>query len=268
MRHLQVLRRFFLRQSSGWVMASLLSLGMAVAINPSLRAENPDSAPAALKATINQIETAANQKDLNKLLESYSPEFSTTDGVKFDTIKAALAALWKSYPDLSYSTQLLAWEPTPEGWAANTRTTIQGTSKEDGRTVKLASVIESRQYFKDNKLLRQDILAERTTLTSGNRPPQVDIKIPTTVKVGKEFDFDIIVKEPLKNDLLAGTAIAEKVEDVRYLDPTALDLELLTAGGLFKRAKASEKPEDRWISAILIRGDGITVVTQRVRIEQ
>ena len=65
-------------------------------------------------------------------------------------------------------------------------------------------------------------------------------------------------------DLLAGTAIAEKVDSALYLKPSPLELELLTAGGLFKRVKAADKPEDSWISAILIRGDGITLVTQRV----
>jgi hypothetical protein len=150
---------------------------------------------------------------------------------------------------------------------AQTRTTITGSNTEDGRNLRINSTLESRQYFQNQKLLRQEIIAERTVLTTGKQPPDLDINIPQMVKVGKEFDFDIIVKEPLRNDLLAGAAIAEKVDSDRYLDPTEIDLELLQAGGLFKRMKAPNTPEDGWISAILIRGDGITLVTQRIRYE-
>jgi hypothetical protein len=267
MRHLETFRPFIFGKIASLFAASWLSFGLVLALSPSLRAENPDSAPAALKDAIAQLETAANQKNLTLVLERYDPGFSTADGLKLETVKTALESFWKSYPDLTYSTQLLSWEKTPEGWAAQTRTTLKGVGNEDERSVKLTSVIESRQYFKDQKLLRQEILSERTTITSGVNPPEVDIQIPTTVKVGKEFDFDIIVKEPLKDDLLAGVAIAEKVDSARYLKSSPLDLELLNAGGLFKRVKAADKPEDDWISAILIRGDGITLVTQRVRVE-
>jgi hypothetical protein len=45
-------------------------------------------------------------------------------------------------------------------------------------------------------------------------------------------------------------------------------LELLQSGGLFKRVTAPATPENRWLSAILIQGDGIVVVSQRVKVEK
>jgi hypothetical protein len=267
MRHSESFRPRVGSKLEGWLAASLLSFGLVISLHGSLRAETPDSAPVGLKNAIAQLDAAASKQDLNLVLDFYSPEFKTADGLALDAFKTVLASFWKTYPDLTYSTQLLSWEKTPEGWAAQTRTTIEGTGKEEGRKVKLTSILESRQYFQDQKLLRQEILNERTILTSGDRPPEVEIQIPTRVKMGKEFDFDIIVKEPLKDDLLAGTAIAEKVDSTRYLNPSPLELELLTAGGLFKRVKAPESLEDNWVSAILIRGDGITLITQRVKVE-
>jgi len=94
------------------------------------------------------------------------------------------------------------------------------------------------------------------------------VRIPERVKVGEEFDFDVIVREPLGDDLLAGAAIDEKVDIERYINTKPLELELLQSGGLFKRVKAPATPENRWLSAILIQGDGIVVVSQRVKVEK
>jgi hypothetical protein len=105
-------------------------------------------------------------------------------------------------------------------------------------------------------------------MTSGANPPQVDINLPDTVKVGSKFDFDAIVKEPLNDEVLLGTAIEDKVSSERYLNPKTLELEALPAGGIFKTVTAPIQPENRWFSAILIRGDGITMVTQRLRVEK
>ncbi|MFM7479193.1 MAG: nuclear transport factor 2 family protein, partial [Microcystis aeruginosa] len=126
----------------------------------------------------------------------------------------------------------------------------------------------SRQQFQGNKLVYQEILSERVELSTGKNPPSIQVRIPERVKVGQEFDFDVIVRQPLGDDLLAGAAIDEKVDIERYINTKPLELELLQSGGLFKRVKAPETPENRWLSAILIQGDGIVVVTQRVKVEK
>ena len=117
MRHLESFRPLVFGKFERGLMASLLSLGLVLSLHSSLRAETPDSAPNVLKEAIAQLDIAANQKNLPRVLEFYSPEFSTADGLKLDAFKTGLAAFWKSYPDLTYSTQLLGWEKTPEGWA-------------------------------------------------------------------------------------------------------------------------------------------------------
>jgi len=67
------------------------------------------------------------------------------------------------------------------------------------------------------------------------------------------------------NKLVYQEILSERVE----LSTTKpLELELLQSGGLFKRVKAPATPENRWLSAILIQGDGIVVVTQRVKVEK
>ena len=149
---------------------------------------------------------------------------------------------------------------------AETLTTVIGNNQERGRKIQLEAKIKSRQTFQGDKLIRQEILSEETRLTSGENPPEVTVNIPETVKVGEEFDFDVIVDDPLRDELLAGMAMLEKVDSDRYLDPSTMQLELLQSGGLFKRVPAAEEPQNRWLSAILVRSEGITMITHRVRI--
>lgn len=268
MRSFKTLRTTFLSKSLSWSISLLLGFGLALSLETVTRAESPESAPAELKNAIAQMEAAANQRNLEQLMQFYSPEFTNSDGLTYETLNQALSQLWERYGTLQYTTELQSWEKSGDELVTETLTRMKGTSNEGGREMQLDATIKSRQYFQGQKLVRQEILTERTDITAGTNPPQVDVILPEKVSVGEEFDFDVIVKEPLGDGLLVGTAIEEKVEADRYLNPGALELEVLQAGGIFKRAKAPENPENHWLSAILIRGDGIILVTQRLRVEQ
>jgi hypothetical protein len=115
--------------------------------------------------------------------------------------------------------------------------------------------------------VRQEILSERSQLSVGMNPPKIEVNLPDRVRPGENYSFDAIVTEPLGEGLLLGGALEEKVERDRYLNPSEFELELLQAGGIFKLGKAPDLPENRWVSAILIGEDGMTVVTQRLQVE-
>ena len=87
------------------------------------------------------------------------------------------------------------------------------------------------------------------------------------MQVGEEFNFDVIVQEPLGDDLLLGKAREEETGGAKYLNPSSFELELLPAGGIFKRVTASQIADNRRFSAIIVRGGGITIITQLVRVE-
>lgn len=268
MRNFQTLRLSVCSKLFNLSISFIAGCGLAIASAIPGWAQSPETAPPELKAAIAQLDAAASQENLKQVMEFYSPQFKNADGLSYQTLEQALTRLWKRYDNLQYKTELHSWENTENGLMAETTTTIQGNQKQKGRTVQIQSTIRSRQYFQDLKLVRQEILTERTQVSTGSNPPQVEIILPETVKVGQEFEFDAIVNQPLGTDLLAGAAVNEKIEGDRYLKPNPLELELLQAGGLFKRAKAPNQPGARWMSAILIRGDGMTMVTQRLKIEQ
>ncbi|MGK7932350.1 MAG: nuclear transport factor 2 family protein [Microcystaceae cyanobacterium] len=251
-----------------YLVSFALGLGLSLSISPHIKAASPKNAPTELTNLIENIEAAANRQDLEEVLQFYSPDFTTPDGLTYETLKQALSQLWERYPDLQYKTQLQSWTQENDQWIVETITEIQGIGEYESREMKLDASLRSRQYYRNGKLIRQEILQERSDVTSGMQPPPVKVNLPETVKVGESFDFDVILMAPLDDNLLAGTAIEEMATPDTYLTPHKFELQLLQAGGLFKRATSPENPENYWLSAILIQPEGLRLVTRRIRFEE
>lgn len=253
------LRRRFLCVTLG---LTALWAGVATPV----QAETPNTAPDPLKALLTEIDAAANRQDLQAVMQHYSPEFSNSDGVVYTTLETDLKKLWQRYPQLSYHTELLSWEQAGDTLTAETLTTITGTQTLSNREVKLAAQVRSRQTIDAGKIVRQEILAEHSQLTTGAAPPTVTIKLPESVKVGQTFSFDAIVEEPLGESLLLGAVQEKPVRSSDFFEPVPTNLELLSAGGIFKLGRAPILPDNRWITVTLIRPEGMTFVTQRLRV--
>ncbi|MGB5633429.1 MAG: nuclear transport factor 2 family protein [Waterburya sp.] len=246
----------------------LLNLGIISGLVNTAQGENLTTAPDELTEIIAGIEAAANKQNLDKLIEYYGADFTNTDGLTTDTLAEALTQMWSDYPQLKYSTEIESWSEEGTQLIAETITTIRGVKNTQGRKVRLSSTIKSRQYFQEEKLVRQEILAEQSQLTSGSNPPEVKVVAPEVVKVGAKYSFDLIVNEPLNDQVLLGGVQEEKTASNLYLNPTAIELEPLPAGGIYKVATAPLLPDSNWLSAILVRGDGITMITHRVNIQE
>lgn len=221
---------------------------------------------ATLEATLEAMEAAANQQNLEKLMQFYSEEFSNNDGLRYESVAEAISSLWSQYPQANYEITLDSWEKQGEQLVANTTTKIEGSNSANGRTETINSTIRSRQYFEAGKLVRQEIISEATDITSGN-PPEVKVKVPEKVQTRDQFNFDVIVEEPLKSGILLGGAIEEQTGSDRYLEPSKFELEALPSGGVFKLVTAPGLPGSYWLSAIIIEGDGMITVTRRVTVE-
>lgn len=246
----------------------LLSLCLSLVFTNVTRSQSAEKAPSELTEIITKIDFAANNHDLEALKPYISADFSTKDGLDYQTFAQLIEKSWQTYPDLTYKTTLKSWEQKDNQLLAETVTEIRGTFDSDGRKINLFSTIHSLQQFEDGKLVSQKILKERTDLTSGEKPPEVEVKLPEKVRPGETFNFDVIVKEPLGYKLLLGTALEDKIDSELYLNPSQPELQALSSGGIFKLVTAPQVPKDRWYSAILIQADGMRLITQRVRIEE
>lgn len=250
---------------------NLFAWGMALAIVGSfpmqrVKADSPETAPTELKNVLAQIDTAANNRKLRDVLDFYSPNFTHSDGLTSQTLEQSLGQLWQRYPNLKYQTELVSWKAEGNGIVAETITRLTGTQKVGDRTFNLSSELRAQQRLEGQKIVRQTILGERSEITSGDKPPTVQLTLPDQVKAGQEFTFDAIVQEPLGEDLLLGAALEEPIKPSGYLNPTTVDLEPLSAGGIFKLGRAPAQPDNRWISAVVVRHNGMTMVTQRLQV--
>ena len=245
----------------------MLSIGLHLGAVTVIEVNAAENIPGEVSALITQIDKTASRHDLKDLMNFYNPQFTHSDGLTYESIEQILKRLWEEYPDLEYRTKIRSWEQKDDKWIMETVTIITGTRQLEAMMLNLQSKIVSRQEFQDQKLLRQEILSEETQITSGESPPTVEVRLPKEVRIGEAFDFDVIVQEPLGNDFLLGSAIEETIGDARHLNPAELDLEILQAGGLFKRVKAPDSPQGHWLSAIVIRGGGAVIVTHRVSIK-
>ncbi|NEO23622.1 MULTISPECIES: nuclear transport factor 2 family protein [unclassified Moorena] len=251
--------------SLDWSVFVLLTAGLTLGSPLKAQADSPETAPPQLKDTLSQIDRFANGKDVEGLLGFYSANFTNSDGLSRQLMAEALTQLWQRYPLLNYRTELTDWQQEGNAIVAETVTYIT-SNEQDASKTKFESTLRSRQRFENQKIVNSTILAERSQITSGANPPKLTVKLPEQVRIGQRFNFDAIVTEPLGDDLLLGVAIEESVSSKRYTNPTEIDLESLAAGGIFKVGRAPLLPEDRWISAILIRGDGMIMITRRLHV--
>ena len=246
----------------------LLNLGIISCLANTARGESAATAPEELTEIVAGIEEAANNQDIDELLEYYSDDFTNSDGLTTDTLAKAVKRMWSDYSQLQYTTEIQSWSEEDGNLVAQTRTVVRGVQNIGGRKARLNSTIKSRQHFKERKLVRQEILAEQSQLISGENPPKVEIAAPEVVEVGAKYNFDLIVDQPLGDRVLLGAVKEDKTANNLYFNPTTLELEPLPAGGIYKVATAPLLPESNWLSAILVRGDGITMITHRVNIEE
>ena len=224
------------------------------------------TAPSALKTLLTKIDAAANQRKLPELSGYYSSSFTTSDGLNKTAWQQSIGQFWQTYNNLRYTTTLEGWQGSGTTYTANTVTKITGSQKLDGRTLNLLATIHSRQKIVGGQIVQQQVLKERTQVSSGTKPPTIELTLPNQLKTNAEYNLDAIVVEPLGEDVLLGTTLEQPVSAQSYGKPVNYKLELLSAGGLFKVARAPGKSGDYWFSTIFIRPAGMTTLTQRVRV--
>lgn len=256
-----------LRQLTSLPMLTLsVALGWGLS-RPALAA-SPANAPSDLVQALSQIEAASDSKNLEAVMAFYAPAFASADGFNRAQFEQTLQSFWAQYSDLDYEIELVSWEAGSNGGTAETITRVKGTQVRPDRQMNLTAEVRSRQRFENGKIVYQEVLSEHSQLTSGSQPPTLSVLLPEQIKPGAAYTFDAIVQEPLGERSLLGTALDEGVTPEDFLAPRPLLLDVLNAGGLFKVGQASEQPDSRWISAVVIRENGMTIDTRRLRVEE
>ena len=246
------------------------SATLAPIVDPTFAAQSSKPAPAELENVIFALDKAASKQDIETVMKYYAPTFNHSDGLNRDRYKQLLSQLWQRYKSISYRTEISKWEKQGDLITAETVTMIQGMRGAENDNFKLDARLISTQTYKSTngqlQVVSQQVLAENSSLSTGDAPPPVKLKIPELIGVGRQYVLDAIVTEPLGTSLLLGAAIEEPVEAKNYLNENMIDLRPLRAGGLFKIGQAPFSSGDRWISVVLVRESGITITSQRLRV--
>lgn len=247
---------------------SMLTLSFALGCEFSRPAfaASPETAPSDLVQTLNQIEAASDSKNLEAVMAFYASAFASADGFNRAQFEETLQGFWDKYSKVDYEIDLVSWEASPNGVTVETLTRIKGTQTRPERELALEAEVRSRQRFENGQIVYQEILSEHSQVTSGTQPPVLSVLLPEQIKPGSSFAFDAIVQEPLGERSLLGTALDEGVTPEDFFAPRPLILDVLSAGGLFKVGQAPEQPDNRWVSAVVIQENGMTIDTRRLRV--
>lgn len=248
--------------------ALLLGILLGSILTSSAEAASPETAPEELIQVLEGIESAANDQALEQVIGYYHADFSSADGFDKATLQTTLESFWQDYLSLTYEIELLSWEAIDGGYQVETLTTVRGERRLPSRQLVLLSEMRSQQRFQNGQIIYQEVLDEANRLESGNNPPELRIILPERVSPAAEYEFDAIVEEPLGGRSLIGTAFDEGAAAEDFLTARPITLELLPAGGLFKIGQAPDMEDSRWISAVIVREDGLVVETRRLRVEE
>jgi len=235
-----------------------------------------ESIPPGLASAIAAFDQAASNRDLDTVMKNYADNFVHGDGLNKQKLRESLETLWQRYKQIQYRTEVTKFEVKGENYTVHTKTQIKGTQGEGESKFELIANLQSTQIYhnksdgKNNgwQVIRQDIVAEKSVLTSGEKPPSVELRIPDSIGIGRQYALDAIVLEPLGASLLLGAAIDETVNPANYVKDATIDLEALKSGGIFKIGQAPYSEGDRWISVVLVRENGVSITSQRLRVSK
>ncbi|NJK64591.1 MAG: hypothetical protein HC921_19570 [Synechococcaceae cyanobacterium SM2_3_1] len=229
--------------------------------------------PEALQQLLDRQISAANAQDLETVMATYHPEFKHEDGLSLDQMQEATADLWGKHENLNYEIAVKSWENRGPDLVATLVTEVEGRQKSARGSFRMSGLQEVRNHYRPNPenpdellLLEQEVIRESYTLTSGEAPPTVTMKLPDIVETGSTYALEAIVEEPLRNNVVLGTVIEEQITAERYLQDSSYPLEPLQAGGLFRTADAPKQPGKEWISVMLVSQGGITLESRRITV--
>lgn len=257
----------FLLATSVTAVASVGKVGQSAAF-----AATSEATPPELVNAISTLDSAASKKDINTVMQFYTPNFAHSDGLSKQKLRESLEGLWKRYNNIKYKTEVTKWDRKGNTYTVETLTRVQGTKPGAEGEFKLDAQLVSTQVYQvgsgNLQISRQDILSEKSSITSGEKPPTVELRLPDQIGVGRQYALDAVIPEPLGANLLLGSIVEEEVSPANYLKDTTIELEPLRAGGVFKIGQAPYTPGDRWVSVVLVQETGITISSQRMRVSK
>lgn len=239
-----------------------------VVIHPAQAAVKANNFPAGLFQAIATLDSAANRQDLAGVMKFYSDDFKHSDGMTKPMFQEILQKFWQTHRGIQYRTEIINIESKGEQYQVETMTKVTGTVNDFKLIANLSSIQTYQNKNGSWQILAQEVLTERTSLRSGDKPPTVELRLPDVIGIGRQYALDAIVIEPVGNSLLLGAVVEKKVNPANYLKDVTIPLQTLRTGGIFRIGQAPYREGDRWISVVLLRENGLAINTQRLKVSK
>ncbi len=198
---------------------------------------------------LSDLENGLNKRDFG-VIKKY---FGETESKK---IKESFANLIKEFPNAK-------WTIKNNNNKDYADINISGSKFVNGKIFILKSNFNYHYLLKNGKIENGIIKSHLTTIRNDKNLIDINFSIPNNVLTGTNYDIDIIVNNPLENDLIAGGIKAHQVDSI--IKPT-IKLEPLVSGGIFKVTRAPVKPGMQIWSGIIAHPKGLISFTKTVSI--
>ena len=199
------------------------------------------------------LENALNKKNL-EIIYSY---FEEDEKLK---IKNKLEKMIKEFPNAIWEIKKVNSIELNKNMV---NVSISGSNVIDNKEFHLESNFDYLYNLKKGKIVEGFITNDLTTIRSDRNKIDITIDIPDRVLTGSKYDIDIIINEPLGEEIYAGGINSYQEE---FIFKQEIKLEPLVTGGIFKVTRAPNRKGTQTWTGIITHSKGIVTFTKTVHI--
>lgn len=166
----------------------------------------------AIKNVIIAQNEFCNKRNYEGLNDLYKSDFINNDGFSKEVYFKLIKDTWKSYPDISYSTEIKSININNNYAAVETYERAVATTKEEVGEIEIVgelhgfahSVYYLEKIGKNWKIASENILEEKTSLSYGDaRYLNINLNAPEQVGAGKSYSTNLTINAPEDSVIVA-----------------------------------------------------------------
>ena len=138
---------------------------------------------------------------------------------------------------------------------------LSGSKIIDDKEFLLESNFNYLFSLENGVIFNSSIKNHLTTIRNDNNKLDIDIEIPNKVLTGKNYYIDVIINNPLENEIIAG--YIKEYEEETLINQSIL-LKPLVSGGIYKITRAPSKPGIQIWTGIIAHPKGLISFTKTV----
>ena len=203
-----------------------------------------------------QLERGLNYKKNNVLKELFLQK-------SFKKFEKKYLIFKRKYKDAKWSIKTIKSQPKNKFLDIE----IKSTKKIADQIFNLNSKQIVELEIHKNKIKNYQVLKEYSILNSQGSPLTIELIAPDQVLTGERYEFNLIIKKPLDDSLIATGIIVLKNKDSSQISQEFFGIKPNESGGIFKYIQAPLEPGLQTISAIIAHPKGIYSISKTIKVD-